>query len=124
LQANKNGKWYNVVLGASLIGVILNPEHDRIFLHYAFSALFFIGNIIVIAFLHKKRNRVISIILALLTITALALALIPPKFISVLVAEWISLAAIATHLILEARTPRWLAHGTSPDLVHPDPVVS
>jgi len=113
LHASRTGKWYNVILGLSLIGVILCPEHESSFWHYAFSVLFFVGNIVVIAFLHKRRNRIISIVLALLTVAALALALIPPKIINVLIAEWISLGAIATHLILEAWSPKSQPHGTT-----------
>ncbi|RYZ54316.1 MAG: hypothetical protein EOP49_05470 [Sphingobacteriales bacterium] len=102
LNIHSGGKWYNLVLGLSLIGVILNPEHDRYLLHYIFSILFFVGNVIVILFLHKKQNRCISIALGLATIVALVSALPPFKMISLLYAEWISLIAIALHLIIEA----------------------
>jgi hypothetical protein len=106
LSVHKQGKWYNVILGFCLLCVIFNPPHERPFWHYFFTILFFVGNIFVIAFLHKRKNRVISIVMALLTIVALILALIPARIISVLLAEWILLTAIAVHLILEARASK------------------
>ncbi|HTE24187.1 DUF7103 family protein [Flavitalea sp.] len=102
LKTNHNGRWYNIALGVFLIAVILNPQHQRPFWHYAFTILFFVGNVIVIAFLHQRKNRIISIILAMITVLAMILALIPSKIISILLAEWISLTAIAIYLILEA----------------------
>lgn len=106
LQAGNKGKWYNVLLGFFLLCVIFNPPHERPFWHYLFTILFFVGNIFVIAFWHTKKNRAISIVLAALTVLALILALIPPRVISILLAEWISLTAIAVHLILEARASK------------------
>jgi hypothetical protein len=106
LNASKNGKWYNVLLGVSLLCVIINPPHESPFWHNLFKILFFVGNIVVIGFFHHKKYRILSIILALITIGALIMALVGPRLISLLVAEWISLAAIGTHLILEAMASR------------------
>jgi hypothetical protein len=106
LRTGNKGKWYNLFLGFFLLCIIFNPPHESPFWHYLLTILFFVGNIFVIAFWHNRKNRVISITLALLTILALVLALVRPRVISILLAEWISLTAIAFHLILEARASK------------------
>ena len=64
LKLDKNGKWYNVVLGISLIGVILFPPLKYVLLHRIFGAIFFMGNAFVIGFFQKK-NRIVGITLAI-----------------------------------------------------------
>ncbi len=34
LRLSKKGKWYNIVLGISLLGVICTPHRDWVYLHY------------------------------------------------------------------------------------------
>jgi hypothetical protein len=97
---NKHGKWYNIVLGVSLLGVILFPHLQYAAIHYTFAGIFFIGNAAVMAFFHKKKDRVVSIILSILVVTAIALHYL--GFVTLLVGEWLSLAAIGTHFILQS----------------------
>lgn len=101
---NKAGKWYNVLLGLSLFAVILLPYKAYPTLHYVFAGIFFLGNALVIALFHRPKYRFISLILAGLTVLAIAIHYINES-VSLLVSEWISLAVIGIHFILEARMP-------------------
>ncbi|HLI94064.1 MAG TPA: hypothetical protein VKU83_10655 [Puia sp.] len=101
LGLKKAGKWYNVVLGLSLFGVILFPPHTFEVVHYLFGGLFFIGNALVTGFFHNKKDRVISITLAVLTLLGFVFCYIVP-WISLLAAEWISLAVISLHFIMQS----------------------
>ena len=104
LSLSKYGKWYNVVLGLSLLGVVILPWRQYQVPHFVFAAIFFLGNAVVTGLFHQKRNRVLSIILAVLTVAALGLNLLNviPGF-SLLAAEWISLSVVAVHFYLESR---------------------
>ncbi|MBN1185796.1 MAG: hypothetical protein JXB49_26175 [Bacteroidales bacterium] len=113
MHISENGQWYNVLLGLSLLGVIVFPccnccidpckQHlthcciSRV-AHFVFAGIFFIGNALVTAFFHKDKDKIISIIMAILTIASLPLAIF--HVISLLVAEWISLTVISVHFIL------------------------
>ena len=101
LLLDKNGKWYNVVLGVSLIGVILFPPVEKHLIHLIFGAIFFMGNAFVIGFFQKK-NRIVGITLAVLTVVAFILSLAVGLF-TLLWAEWISLATIGIHFFLETK---------------------
>ena len=96
-----NRKWYNIVLGISLTGVVLLPHLDFSFFHYAFAVLFFLGSTIFILWFSKMMNRWIKISIGISIISALAAHFIF-GFISLLAAEWIAFAIIALHYILES----------------------
>jgi hypothetical protein len=113
---NPQGKWYNVVLGLSLLLVIVFPHLEYPIPHYFFALLFFVGNAIVTGIYHKKNNRGISIILAILTLASFALTL--GHIISLFWAEWISLTVIGIHFILQTRGI--LAFITINDVVIPE----
>jgi len=97
---NKHGKWYNVVLGVALLGVILFPCLQYSAIHYTFAGLFFIGNASVMAFFHRREDRVISIILSSLVIITLGLHYL--GLVSLLIGEWLSLSVIGIHFLLQA----------------------
>jgi hypothetical protein len=101
LLLSKTGKWYNVALGLSLIGVIIFPCEQYTAMHFVFAGLFFVGNAVVTGVFFQKRNRIISILLAILTLATL----IPVGFhvFSLFWGEWLSLTVIGIHFILEAR---------------------
>jgi hypothetical protein len=103
LGLQRAGSWYNVILGVSLLGIILFPDHQYVIVHYFFAGVFFLGNAVVIGFFHNTRDRVISIVLAVVTVAAIALHYIGVW--SLLVGEWVSLAVIAAHFIMQARGP-------------------
>lgn len=95
------GKWYNVILGVSLLVVILFPHRQYVIIHYFFGAVFFLGNAVVIGLFHNARDRVVSIVLAVVTVAAIALHY--AGVWSLLAGEWVSLGVIAAHFIMQAR---------------------
>jgi len=101
LGLQRAGSWYNVILGVSLLGIILFPDHQYVIVHYFFAGVFFLGNAVVIGLFHNARDRVISIVLAVVTVVAIALHYIGVW--SLLVGEWVSLAVIAAHFIMQSR---------------------
>lgn len=98
LNISIHGQWYNVILGLSLIGVICFPCDEYPIPHYTFAIIFFVGNALVTGFFYKDKDKIASIILAILTVIALPFALL--GYISILAGEWISLTVIAIHFIL------------------------
>lgn len=48
-ECKKQGKWYNIVLGVSLLGVVLFPHLEFPLIHYFFAIIFFAGSAVVIA---------------------------------------------------------------------------
>lgn len=97
---NKHGKWYNIVLGVALIGVILFPHLQYGILHYTFAGIFFLGNAAVMALFHKRKDRAISITLSILVVATIALHYL--GLVTLLIGEWLSLATIGTHFILQS----------------------
>lgn len=102
LNLKRSGKWYNIILGVCLLGVILFPHGEYPVPHYTFAIAFFVGNAIVIGVFHEEKYRAISLILAILTMAAFVVHLVYQKLLSVFWAEWISLTVIGVHQILQA----------------------
>jgi MFS family permease len=100
LDISTKGKWYNVILGLLLLGVICTPHKQYSYIHYPVSIAFFVGNAIVTAIFHNKRDRVISIILASLTAGVFAFSY--ANVITVFWAEWASLVCISIHFIMQS----------------------
>ena len=102
LHLNKAGKWYNVILGVCLMLVICFHHEDWPKTHLTFAISFFVGNALVMAFFHDKKYRFISLTLALSTLIVFAIL----KWLKVnqwvFWAEWLSLALIGIHQILQA----------------------
>lgn len=103
LNVNNKGKWYNVILGLSLLGVISCPHRDWPHLHYLFAMIFFFGNALVIGIFHNKKDRIKSITMAILTGGFLVLTLFKSETFTLFWGEWLSLTVIGLHVILEAR---------------------
>jgi len=103
LQLSAYGKWYNVILGLSLLCVIIFPCNQFPVLHDIFAAIFFLGNALVIGIFYRKKYRILSMTLAVLTVASLGLSVwgIVPWF-TLLWGEWISLIVIGVHFILES----------------------
>ena len=102
LQLSRKGKWYNVILGVSLLGIICTSHRDAELLHYIFAILFFFGNAVVIGLFYNKNDKKKSIFMSLLTILFLSLSIFIDS-ITLLWSEWLSLTVIGIHLILESR---------------------
>lgn len=98
----KHGRWYNLVLGLALMGVILFPHLEYPLPHYLSAGIFFGGSALVIAIFCNPEHRAISIAIAVASLAALAVHFACPGVISLFWAEWISLAVIAVHYFLES----------------------
>lgn len=96
-----NKKWYNIVLGCSLIGVIMTPHLDHPLLHYSFAGLFFVGSVFVMIYFSSAQQRAIKITAGTIIILAM-LGHFITNFYSLLVAEWIGLLPISIHFIGES----------------------
>lgn len=97
----KHKKWYNIVLGISLMGVVLFHYEEFENAHKIFAAIFFLGSAIVINYYTSKKNKLIAFFFSL-TIVFSLFAHFKLDWISLLVAEWIALAIIGIHYILES----------------------
>lgn len=110
-ETKKHGRWYNIVLGIALLGVILLPHKENHILHYFFAIVFFVGSALVIALFNDKKHRKISIFIAVLSLLSLFIYFIKAYFFTIpgtewftlYWAEWISLTVISIHYILESR---------------------
>lgn len=111
LGNGKHSRWYNIVLGLSLLGVVFFHYELAPVMHYISAGIFFMGSAVIIAIFNNKKFRISSYIIALLSISAFIISYankflpfeIPfTSWMSILIAEWISLSVIATHYILES----------------------
>jgi hypothetical protein len=100
-ELSRAGKWYNIILGMSLLAVILLPYKQYVVPHYFFAGTFFVGNALVIGIFHKRKYRIPSLVLSILTLVAIALHFLS-HVVSLFAAEWLSLTVIGIHFILEA----------------------
>lgn len=94
-------KWYNIVLGLSLIGVIATPHLNYPIIHYVFAGLFFLGSIVVMILFSSGHQRKYKIIAGMIIV----LGLIGHFFLniySLLYGEWIGMLPICIHFIGES----------------------
>jgi hypothetical protein len=89
---------YNIWLGAALGGVIVFDHEDWTILHFACAIAFFGGNIVVMALFSTNKSTRVKAGLAAGIVIAAALWYLTSLFW----AEWVSLAIIATHYILDS----------------------
>ena len=96
-----NSRWYNIVLGLSLIGVALTPHYDFPILHYAFASLFFLGSIVVMIVFSSKEQKPLKVYFGSLIIIGL-LGHFWCNFYSLFWAEWIGMLPITIHYLGES----------------------
>lgn len=96
----KDKTFYNTALGIALAGLVLFNKDDFNFIHNLCSGAFFLGNAAVIVIFTPKKELWFKIVLV--AIIAAALTAWGLKAISLFWAEWISLAIIGLHYILES----------------------
>lgn len=94
-------KWYNIILGASLIGVASTPHLEFGIYHYAFASIFFLGSTAVMIIYSSAKQRQIKIVFASIIILALV-GYFAFKWYSLFLAEWICILPIAIHYIGES----------------------
>lgn len=96
-----NKKWYNIVLGISLMGVALFHWEDFKWIHIVFAGIFFLGSVIVISYYTSIKQKWIACGIAVVIVLSL-IAHFWFHWFSLFVAEWIALAIIGVHYILES----------------------
>lgn len=113
-QYNKKrkGKWYNIILGMALIGVIVFPYNELKFLHYFCAIIFFLGSAIVIFFVHDPEDKWKNRILAIGSVACLVISVVDESILSLFWAETIALHIIGAHYILDSRRI-WLRFDTN-----------
>ena len=103
----KHGKWYNLVLGIFLLGVVLfpctNPKLEA--LHYFCALVFFFGSALVIAIFNNAEHRKLSVFIAAISILGFVIQALNLPFLSSFTLFWsesIALWVIGIHYILES----------------------
>ncbi len=109
LKEKGKNKWYNIILGVSLLLVILLPHEEYKYPHYIAAGIFFLGSSLAIALDCRKKDRKWNLFFAILSIASLVFYFVNWLFnlgihwYTLLVAEWISLAVISIHYYLDSR---------------------
>ncbi|MCR8561060.1 hypothetical protein KXD93_25610 [Mucilaginibacter sp. BJC16-A38] len=100
---DSTGKWYNIGIGLSLLGVVCFPWREHTIVHFSFAGIFFVGNALATGFFHTKRWPKSNITMSVLTVVVLALhfAKFAP-WLTLFWAEWVSLAVVGVHFWLES----------------------
>jgi len=109
----RKGHWWNVLLGLALLGVLLFDKDGRSAgLHVVCAVLFFVGNVAVFLFAHWRfvrsepqgwnsqhrwRTREMGLRLVLAGVIGAVMCLWAVGLLSLLFAEWLSLAAVCIH---------------------------
>ena len=94
-------KWYNVLLGLSLIGVAITPHKDFSILHYIMATLFFAGSIFTMVWYSSVKQRWFKIVAGVLIIMFMLLHF-TFKTYSLFYAEWLGIVPITLHFIGES----------------------
>lgn len=112
VSKKKHGKWYNIILGIFLLGVVLLPctNKDLYGYHIGCAIVFFFGSAVVIAIFNDKEHRKISMFIAGFTVMSFAIYLLNSHVLhnpvldlfTLFWAETISLWVIGIHYILES----------------------
>ena len=97
------GKWYNIILGVALIGVIIFPYNELKILHYVCAVIFFLGSVLVIFFIHDPEDKWKSRFLAISSLVCLLVSVVDESILSLFWAETIALIVIGFHYILDSR---------------------
>ena len=111
---------YNTLLGLALMGVILF-DHDGATSvpHFIFAAAFFGGNVLVMMLFSTRKSRKVKAAFVGGILSSIALWIFTDWF-TLFWAEWVSLAIVAAHFILDSVTwspYRALQPGEAPQLV-------
>lgn len=93
-------RYFNMVLGLSLFGVLFTPHLDYPILHYTFATIYFLGSGIDIWYFTKSEHKPYTFIGFALIILALIGHFIF-GFYSLLYAEWIGMLPASANKILE-----------------------
>lgn len=93
--------WYNAILGASLLGVVLTPHLDFKILHYTFASIFFLGSIASISLSSNIAFRGFKFIISGIALGAILSHVIWGSF-TILEVERIGIIPFAIHFIVKS----------------------
>lgn len=93
-------RWYNMISGVSLFGVILFPHLDYEITHYIFAGVFFLWTAICMPIFSSKKERWYKALITLFIFCGIA-GYFLFSWYSLFWAEWIGLLPISIHYILE-----------------------
>lgn len=96
-----NSRWYNIVLGCSLIGVALTPHYDYSIIHYAFASIFFLGSVAAMIGYSSAKQRPLKAYFGVIIILALLFHFLF-NWYSLFWAEWIGILPITIHYLGES----------------------
>lgn len=95
-------KNYQMLLGATLLGVALTPHKDYIVSHAVFAGLFFIGSIFVMIYHSSKEQRIYKVYVGVFITAAMLLHFVANAY-SLFYAEWLGIVPIAVHYLGESK---------------------
>jgi hypothetical protein len=121
----KAGHWYNWVVGV-LLAVLVAFDHDGAskYPHFAGAIGFFVGNVAVMIWFSKHKPRPLIVAFVGTIVVSVGLWLTTDWF-TLFWAEWVSLAIVATHYILDTIPFEYvrytaLTEGDAPQLIVPN----
>jgi hypothetical protein len=94
-------KWYNIVLGIILAGIVLTPHKNMPVTHQVLAVLFFAGSVFVMIYFSSKKQRIFKVLAGLF----LSLGISGFYFFnwySLFWAEWIGIVPICVHFVGES----------------------
>ena len=94
-------RYYNMILGISLIGVALTPHLDYYYLHYSFAGIFFLGSVATMIIYSSKKQRPFKILAGAFILISMILFFVFNIY-SLFWAEWIGMIPISLHYVGEA----------------------
>jgi hypothetical protein len=106
----KDGHWYNWIVGV-LLSLLIVFDHDGAskYLHFLGAIGFFVGNVAVMLWFSKDKPR--RLVVGLVGTIAVAIALwMVTDWFTLFWAEWVSLAIIAAHYLLDTIPVRYVRY--------------
>jgi len=97
---NNRNRWFEMTIGASMIGVVLFNNHDYHVLHYGFAGYFFLGCIFNMICFSSGRYRALMISIGVFILLSMVGGIILDWY-STLWMEFIGMVPISIHKILE-----------------------
>ena len=106
----KDGHWYNWVLGG-LLSIVILFDHDGAskWIHYIGAYGFFGGNVAVMIWFSKNKSLALKVWLVG-TIGVSVVLWILTDWFTTFWAEWVSLAIVALHYILDSIDPKYVKY--------------
>ncbi len=93
-------KWFEMTIGASMIGVVLFDNEGYYYTHYAFAGYFFLGSIFNMIFFSSGKYRKYTITIGVTILLAMAGKFVF-DFYTIFWAEFLGMIPISLHKILE-----------------------